>query len=140
VQGAERLGKLMGDLAVLAVLRGYKQRQSVNQCRYCAAFHTRAAQLSGIASDEIALLLGGEFQHAPEFELPALLYARSWAEAAGAPERNLTAQLVARYGSALAAGIELMLRAIQIGNLLGNTGDYLLVHAAAIERVYYPLS
>jgi len=49
---------------------------SVNQCRYCAAFHTRAAQLSGITPSEIALLLGGEFQHAPEFELPALVYAQ----------------------------------------------------------------
>jgi len=99
---------------------------SVNQCRYCAAFHTRAAQLSGITPSEIALLLGGEFQHAPEFELPALVYARSWAEAAGAPDRSLAAQLVVRYGSELAAGIELMLHVIQIGNLLGNTGDYLL--------------
>jgi AhpD family alkylhydroperoxidase len=99
---------------------------SVNQCRYCAAFHTRAAQLSGIMASEIALLLGGEFQHAPEFELSALVYARNWAEAAGAPDCRLAAQLVVRYGSDLAAGIELMLRAIQIGNLLGNTADYLL--------------
>jgi AhpD family alkylhydroperoxidase len=99
---------------------------SVNQCRYCAVFHSRAAQLSGIMPSEIALLLGGEFQHAPEVELPALVYARSWAQAAGAPDRNLTAQLVVRYGADLAAGIELMLRVIQIGNLLGNTTDYLL--------------
>lgn len=99
---------------------------SVNQCRYCAVFHARAAQLSGIMPSEIALLLGGEFQHASEFELPALVYARRWAEAAGTPDRILTAQLVICYGSELAAGIELLLRVIQIGNLLGNTGDYLL--------------
>ncbi len=99
---------------------------SVNQCRYCAVFHTRAAQLSGIMPSESALLLGGELQHAPEFELPALVYARRWAEAAGTPDRSLAAQLVVCYGSELAAGIELVLRAIQIGNLLGNTGDYLL--------------
>jgi AhpD family alkylhydroperoxidase len=99
---------------------------SVNQCRYCAVFHTRAAQLSGLMPGEIALLLGGELQHAPEFELPALLYARSWAEADGAPDCALSTHLVVRYGSDLAAGIELMLRAIQIGNLLGNTADYLL--------------
>ena len=99
---------------------------SVNQCRYCAVFHSRAAQLSGIMPSEIARLLGGEFQHAPEFELPALAYARRWADAAGAPDRSAYAQLVVRYGTELAAGVELMLRAIQIGNLLGNTGDYLL--------------
>lgn len=99
---------------------------SVNQCRYCAVFHSRAAQLSGIIPSEIALLLGGEFQHVPDFELPALAYARRWAEAAGTPDRSLAAQLVVCYGLELAAGIELVLRAIQIGNLLGNTGDYLL--------------
>src|SRR4051794_26177948 len=86
---------------------------SVNQCRYCAVFHSRAAQLSGIMPSEIGLLLGGEFQHAAESELSALVYARSWAEAAGAPDRSLAAQLMVRYGSDLAAGIELVLRAIQ---------------------------
>jgi hypothetical protein len=35
-------------------------------------------------------------------------------------------QLVTIYEPDLAAGIELVLRAIRIGNLLGNTGDYLL--------------
>jgi AhpD family alkylhydroperoxidase len=99
---------------------------SVNQCRYCAAFHTCAAQLSGLAPGEIALLLGGDLQHTPASELPALLYARGWAEADGAPGVSLHVELVAIYGPELAAGIELVLRAIRIGNLLGNTGDYLL--------------
>jgi AhpD family alkylhydroperoxidase len=99
---------------------------SVNQCRYCAAFHTRAAQLSGLTPDEIALLLGGDLQHAPASEQPALLYAHGWAAADGAPDLDSNAQLVAIYGPALATGIELVLRAIRIGNLLGNTGDYLL--------------
>jgi hypothetical protein len=47
-------------------------------------------------------------------------------EARGAPDRSEYAQLVVRYGSDLAAGIELLLRATQTRNLLGNTGDYLL--------------
>src|SRR6266508_381253 len=85
---------------------------AVNQCRYCAAFHTRAAPLSGLAPDEVALLLGGELQHAPVAELPALLYAHSWAAADGAPERSSDAQLVAIYGPEQAAGIALVLRVI----------------------------
>ncbi len=103
---------------------------SVNQCRYCAAFHTRAAQISGITSGEIALLLGGKLQHASASELPALLYARAWAEANGAPDLSLHAQLVTIYRPELVAGIELVLRAIRIGNLLGNTWDYLLFRLA----------
>jgi AhpD family alkylhydroperoxidase len=45
---------------------------SVNQCHYCAVFHTRAAQLSGLTPSEVALLLVGDLQHAPASELPAL--------------------------------------------------------------------
>jgi AhpD family alkylhydroperoxidase len=103
---------------------------SVNQCRYCGAFHTRAAQISGITSSEIALLLGGNLQHAPASELPALLYAQAWAEANGAPDLSLHAQLATIYRTELVSGIELVLRAIRVGNLLGNTWDYLLFRLA----------
>ncbi|MBK9714801.1 MAG: carboxymuconolactone decarboxylase family protein [Kouleothrix sp.] len=99
---------------------------AVNQCRYCAAFHTRAAPLSGLASDEVALLLTGELQHAPAAELPALCYAHGWAAAADAPHPSSYAELVAIYGPDRAAGIALVLHMIRIGNLLGNTADYLL--------------
>jgi AhpD family alkylhydroperoxidase len=136
----QSVAQLWRDLRQLAVLRAQPHAAvspalrerlmlvvtSVNQCRYCAAFHTRAAQLSGLAPGEVALLLGGDLGHAPASELPALLYAHSWAAADGAPDLDSNAQLVAIYGPALATGIELVLRTIRIGNLLGNTGDYLL--------------
>lgn len=99
---------------------------AVNQCRYCAAFHTCAAPLSGLAPDEVAPLLAGELQHAPAAELPALLYAHAWAAADGAPDRSSYAELVAIYGPDQAAGMALVLHMIRIGNLLGNTADYLL--------------
>ncbi len=99
---------------------------AVNQCRYCAVFHTRAARLSGLAPDEVALLLGGQLQHAPAAEMPALVYAHAWAAADGAPARGSYAQLVAIYGPEAAAGMERVLQVIRIGNLLGNTADYLL--------------
>lgn len=98
---------------------------AVNQCRYCTAFHARAAPVSGLAPDEIALLLTGALQHAPVAEQPALLYAHGWA-AADAPDRSSYAELVAIYGPDQAAGIALVLHTIRVGNLLGNTADYLL--------------
>lgn len=98
---------------------------SVNQCHYCARFHMHAAQISGLAPEEIALLLGGELGQAPTGEMPALIYAHRWAEAGGATGEEYT-QLVAVYGLAQAAAIEHVLRIIWIGNLLGNTWDYLL--------------
>lgn len=98
---------------------------SVNQCRYCARFHVHAAQLSGLPPDEIALLLGGTLHQAPAAELPALIYAQRWAEAGEATGEEYT-QLVAVYGLAQAAAIERVLRIIWVGNLLGNTWDYLV--------------
>jgi AhpD family alkylhydroperoxidase len=99
---------------------------SVNRCRYCAAFHTKAAQLSGLTAVEIALLLEGATEGAPAAELPALLYARHWAEAGGQASPELQAALAAHYGADGAAGIERVLRTIWVGNLLGNSWDALL--------------
>ena len=132
-------GQLWRDLRQLAALRAQPHAAvppalrerlmlvvtAVNQCRYCAAFHTHAAPLSGLASDEVALLLSGELQHAPAAELPALRYAHGWA-AADAPDHSCYAELVTIYGPDRAAGIALVLHTIRIGNLLGNTADYLL--------------
>jgi AhpD family alkylhydroperoxidase len=96
-QSAAQLGRDLRQLAALrahppaAVSPALRERlmlvvTSVNQCRYCAAFHTRAAPLSGLVPGEIALLLGGDLQHAPASELPALLYAHGWATAGGVPK------------------------------------------------------
>lgn len=99
---------------------------AVNRCRYCAAFHSSLAQASGLSAEEVARLLGGEVRDAPDAELPALLYARQWAEAGGAAAPELQAQLAAIYGDRQARAIERTLRMIWIGNLLGNTWDALL--------------
>jgi len=130
--------QLWRDLRQLAVLRSQphavvpsalRERlmlvvTAVNQCRYCAAFHTRAAPLSGLALDEVALLLTPHPGATPAADLPALRYAHGWA--ADVPDRSSYAELVAIYGSDQAAGIALVLHMIRIGNLLGNTVDYLL--------------
>jgi AhpD family alkylhydroperoxidase len=98
---------------------------SVNACRYCAYFHAQVALTSGISRAEIEQILDGVFTRAPERELPALLYAQHWAGTNAQPEPVARAKLVATYGDDTAQAIEFVLRMIRVGNLLGNTFDYI---------------
>lgn len=134
----QRIGQIWLDLQSLIALRGrgeispaMRERimlivTGVNQCRYCASYHSQAAQLSGLSPEEVALLLGGSTNTVPEAELPALQYAQHWAEAAGQPSSDFRSQLVAHYGEDQAQAIERVLRTIWMGNLLGNTWDAIL--------------
>lgn len=99
---------------------------AVNQCRYCAYFHSYVALASGIAPHEIEQLVRGEFTDAPVEEIPALVYAQHWAETNAQPDPAMRARFIATYGNDIAQAIELILRMIRIGNLLGNLGDYIL--------------
>ncbi len=98
----------------------------VNQCRYCSYVHARQALVEGIDAAEVRALLGGKLEASPERELPALLYAQHWAETRGQPETEARGRLVSAYDPDEVAAIELSLQTIQIGNLLGNTLDYVL--------------
>ncbi len=99
---------------------------SVNQCRYCAWFHSRAALRSGVGAAEIATLLGGGLDMAPEDELPALRYAIHWAENDLVPDPKVREELLEIYGIPRVEAIERSLRMIRMGNLLGNTWDALM--------------
>lgn len=102
----------------------------VNGCRYCSYYHVRESRRAGIPEAELRELLAGTIPHdAPADELPALLYAREWAEHDARPPAEADAQLAAVYGAELAEAIGVALRLIRIGNLLGNTGDYLVYRA-----------
>ncbi|MFQ3663969.1 MAG: carboxymuconolactone decarboxylase family protein [Chloroflexaceae bacterium] len=132
------IAALWSDLRRLAGLRGpgsispaLRERlmltvTAVNRCRYCAVFHGYVAQLSGLAPQEVSHLLEGTTATAPAAEIPALLYARQWAEAGGQASPELQARLVTIYGQEKARAIERALCMIWIGNLLGNTWDALL--------------
>ncbi len=96
---------------------------AVNGCRYCAWFHSRLALRSGIGPDEIALLLGGSTSGIPADETAALGYAVHWAERDAVPEPGIRREFETLYGPARAEAIELALRMIRLGNLLGNTWD-----------------
>lgn len=99
---------------------------AVNDCRYCSFYHAQRALASGISESEVRQIQDGGFSDAPSEELPAMLYAQHWAEADGVPGPEVRAVFVEHYGPESAETIELILRLIRVGNLLGNTWDYLL--------------
>ena len=96
----------------------------VNQCRYCARFHTHLGIAAGIEPDEIGDLLGGSVQDAPHHQHLALRYAMPVSDAPPGPTTRR--ELSEYYGAETAERIEVALRAIRVGNLTGNTWDRLL--------------
>jgi len=99
----------------------------VNGCRYCSYYHARAALKSGVSSAEFRDLLAGSIPaDTPAEEYVALLYAQHWAESDAAPDPEATQRLVETYGEDRSAAIEIVLRMIRVGNLLGNSVDYVL--------------
>jgi len=99
---------------------------SVEGCRYCSYFHSKLALKGGINQEEIKKLLSGDFKGCPEEEALAVLYAQHWAESNACPDSEAVEKLKETYGFEKAEAIHLMLRMIRLGNLLGNTWDYLL--------------
>jgi len=99
---------------------------AVYGCRYCSYAHTKQALVAGISPEEVGFLQEGELSGSPEEELPALLYAQHWAETRGATDPAARSQVIEQYGEEMVAAVELALRTIQMGNLLGNTVDYVL--------------
>jgi AhpD family alkylhydroperoxidase len=99
----------------------------VNGCRYCSYYHARLALQAGISQDELRELLAGSIPpDAPQDELPGLAYAQHWAEANAHPDPEARQRLVEIYGGEKAEAIEIALRMIRGGNLLGNLWDYWL--------------
>lgn len=99
---------------------------SVYGCRYCTWVHTREAFRSGMSEDEIASLLAGSVAGCPPEEATAVLYAQHWADSEAKPTPESTQRLVESYGPQKAEAVNLVLRMIRVGNLSGNTWDYLL--------------
>jgi AhpD family alkylhydroperoxidase len=99
---------------------------AVNQCRYCSYAHARMALVAGLSTEEIQALNDGILEGAPPDQYPALLYAQHWAEADGKPDPQARQRLLSTFGEGTAGAIELSLLLIRIGNLLGNTFDYIL--------------
>ena len=107
---------------------------AVNGCRYCSYAHARQALSEGISEEEIATLAERGFEGSPAEEVPALLYAQHWAETDGAPDSAARAAVEERYGEEALRSIEVILRMIRMGNLMGNTFDYAL-HRISFGRL-----
>jgi AhpD family alkylhydroperoxidase len=99
---------------------------AVDGCRYCSYFHTRQALKSGVTPIEISQLLSGDVDNCPEDEAVAVIYAQHWAESDAHPDPEAVRRLQQAYGVEKAEAVHLMLRMIRLGNLLGNSWDYLL--------------
>lgn len=99
---------------------------AVNGCRYCSYFHTKQALKSGVGPVEISRLLSGDVTDCPPDEAVAVSYAQHWAEANARPEPETTRRLQETYGQDIAEAITTYLHMIRVGNLLGNTWDYIL--------------
>jgi AhpD family alkylhydroperoxidase len=99
---------------------------AVNGCSYCSYAHARQALAEGIDSGEVEALQDGVLENSPREEVPALLYAQHWAETAGKIDLAARERIIEMYDEGTVNAIELALQTIQMGNLLGNTMDYVL--------------
>jgi AhpD family alkylhydroperoxidase len=99
---------------------------AVNNCRICSYVHTKQALLSGLSKEETEMLLKGVIDNCPDKEIAALFYAQHWADTDANPDPKAKQKLVETYGKDTAEVIELVLRVIRVGNLVGNTWDYSL--------------
>jgi AhpD family alkylhydroperoxidase len=99
---------------------------AVNDCHYCAHYHTKVAGRADLSPEEIGQLLAGKMEQVPFGELPALLYAQEWAQQNGRFDPATQQELIQAYGPDKAEAIETILRLIRIGNLSGNMFDYWL--------------
>ena len=98
----------------------------VNGCRYCAYAHARMALSAGLTQTDIDALAEGSLRGSPPEQIPALLYAQHWAETDAKPDSEARQRVLETYGQSKTEAMELSLRMIRVGNLLGNTWDYLI--------------
>lgn len=103
---------------------------SVYKCRFCSWVHTREALRSGMTGEDVTTLLTGTVDSCPADEAVAMLYAQHSADADAKPAPESVKRLADSYGTEKAQAINLVLRMIRIGNLTGNTWDYLLYRAS----------
>ena len=115
-----------------AISFGFRERlmmvvTEVNGCRYCSSYHSAQSIQAGVSIDELRVLLEGQIpEDSPAEEIPALAYARHWAETNGRAHFGAVHRLVETYGDEKADMIHAVLRMIRAGNLMGNTWDYFL--------------
>ena len=121
------------------ISHGFRERlmlavTAVNGCRYCSYFHAKQALKSGLTPEEINRLLSGDVANCPEEEAIAVIYTQHWAESDAHPDPEAIRELQQAYGAEKTEAIHLMLRMIRLGNLLGNSWDYLIYRISFGKR------
>jgi len=136
VRNRNQLKKLKNDKLLSTAFRERLMLAvtAVNGCRYCSYFHTKLALKSGISPAEINKLISGDIEHCPEEECMAIMYAQHWAESNACPDPEILSELMDSYGTEKVEAIHLTLRMIRMGNLMGNSWDYLL-HRISFGRL-----
>jgi AhpD family alkylhydroperoxidase len=115
-----------------AISFGFRERlmmvvTEVNGCRYCRWYHSAQSIKAGLSEEELRALYEGQIPDgAPAEEIPALVYARHWAQTNAVPDPEAARNLALTYSNDRAAMINVILRMIRAGNLMGNTLDWLL--------------
>jgi AhpD family alkylhydroperoxidase len=107
---------------------------AVNECRYCSYAHSKKALKHGISQLELEQILSGEFKECPQCEIPAILYAQHWAESDGQPQTEALDKLKEYYSPQEIEHIHLYLRMIRLGNLTGNSWNYILPRLPCLRR------
>lgn len=135
---ARDLGGIARDLRRLRTLRGsslvdkaFRERlmltvTEVNGCRYCAYAHAHFALSAGLTREDIDSLTAGEMQGVPGGQVAAVLYAQHWAETDGRPDPEVRRRVVAEYGPDKTEAMEIYMRMMRVGNLVGNSWDQAL--------------
>ena len=99
----------------------------VNGCRYCLYYHSSEALKAGVSQAELEEFMAGAIpENTPPEEYQALAYAQHWAENDTQAKPEFTEKLRETYGEDKVDAIHLILRMIRVGNLMGNTWDYIL--------------
>jgi AhpD family alkylhydroperoxidase len=124
-------GKIRKTMKSGIISPGFRERlmltvTAVNGCKYCSYYHAKQALKNGLTQEEIDLLLAGSIANCPEDEDIALIYAQYWAESNARPDADAVNKLREVYGNEKAEAIDIVLRMIRLGNLSGNTWDYIL--------------
>lgn len=91
----------------------------VNGCEICSYAHARMALETGLATDEIRMLLAGDTASVPADEAIAIAFAQHYADSRGRPDREAWRRLLDAYGEPKALGILGAARVMMIGNAYG---------------------
>lgn len=98
----------------------------VNGCALCSYYHARAALESGMNESEIKSMLAGEYEDAPNEEVPAILFAQAYADSRGKPSVTVWEKIIDTYGQEKALAILSSIRIIMIGNTYGMPAGSLI--------------